>query len=60
MHPLPRKGEISEAVDTDPRAKYLTEQMASGLSTRMALLAAMLLENPYEVLAQLEIWSDLR
>ena len=37
MHPLPRKGEISEAVDTDPRAVYF-KQMKYGLYTRMALL----------------------
>jgi carbamoyl-phosphate synthase/aspartate carbamoyltransferase/dihydroorotase len=38
MHPLPRVGEISEAVDSDPRAAYF-RQMRCGLYMRMALLA---------------------
>ena len=42
MHPLPRVGEISEEIDSDPRALYLTEQMRNGLYIRMALLAAVL------------------
>lgn len=37
MHPLPRVGEITEDVDTDPRAVYF-EQMRNGLFLRMALL----------------------
>lgn len=38
MHPLPRVGEISTEVDSDPRAKYFSQQMQNGMFTRMALL----------------------
>ncbi len=41
MHPLPRVGEISYAVDQDPRAAYF-RQMRNGMFIRMALLAAVL------------------
>ena len=41
MHPLPRKAEISEEVDVDPRAAYF-RQMRNGLFTRMAILAMVL------------------
>ncbi len=41
MHPLPRVGEISDAVDVDPRAAYF-RQMENGMFIRMALLAAVL------------------
>lgn len=41
MHPLPRVGEISDAVDGDPRAAYF-RQMENGMFIRMALLAAVL------------------
>ncbi len=41
MHPLPRVGEISPAVDDDPRAAYF-RQMECGLYVRMALLAMVL------------------
>jgi len=41
MHPLPRVGEISYAVDADPRASYF-RQMKNGMYVRMALLAAVL------------------
>ena len=41
MHPLPRLGEISYAVDQDPRAAYF-RQMENGMFIRMALLAAIL------------------
>lgn len=41
MHPLPRVGEISIEVDTDPRAAYF-RQMEYGLYVRMALLAMVL------------------
>lgn len=41
MHPLPRIGEISEAVDADPRAAYF-EQMRNGLYVRMAILKLIL------------------
>ncbi|MCB0076583.1 MAG: aspartate carbamoyltransferase [Anaerolineales bacterium] len=41
MHPLPRVGEILEAVDDDPRAAYF-RQVRNGLYIRMALLAAVL------------------
>jgi len=42
MHPLPRVDEITTDVDDDPRAVYLTEQIDSGLYTRMALLKMIL------------------
>jgi len=41
MHPFPRVGEISYAVDNDPRAAYF-RQMTNGMYIRMALLAAVL------------------
>ncbi|MBI1294060.1 aspartate carbamoyltransferase [bacterium] len=41
MHPLPRVGEISYAIDDDPRAAYF-RQMRNGMYIRMALLAAVL------------------
>lgn len=41
MHPLPRVGEISEAVDADPRAAYF-RQMENGMYARMALLSLVL------------------
>lgn len=37
MHPLPRVGELSHAIDEDPRAIYF-EQAANGVPIRMALL----------------------
>jgi len=43
MHPLPRVGEITLDVDSDPRAIYLTEQIKNGMYVRMALLALVLL-----------------
>lgn len=39
MHPLPRVGEISEDLDSDPRAYYLLKQMKNGLVVRMAILS---------------------
>ena len=41
MHPLPRVGEISYHLDSDPRAAYF-RQMENGMYIRMALLAAVL------------------
>ncbi len=41
MHPLPRVGEISYAIDDDPRAAYF-RQMRNGMYIRMALLASVL------------------
>jgi len=41
MHPLPRVGEITEEVDSDPRAAYF-RQMENGMFVRMALLALVL------------------
>ena len=41
LHPLPRVGEISPKVDTDPRAGYFG-QVRNGMYVRMALLAAVL------------------
>lgn len=42
MHPLPRVDEITPEVDDDPRSVYLTDQIDSGLFTRMALLKMIL------------------
>lgn len=42
MHPLPRVGEITPEVDTDPRSVYMHEQMQNGLYIRMALLKLIL------------------
>lgn len=42
MHPLPIVDEITPEVDSDPRAVYLTDQVDSGLFTRMALLVMIL------------------
>ena len=42
MHPLPRNDEISLEVDNNLRAVYLTDQIDSGLFTRMALLKMIL------------------
>jgi len=39
MHPLPRVGEIDPAVDSDPRAVYLSAQVRNGMYIRMALLS---------------------
>jgi len=41
MHPLPRVGEISTEVDSDPRAAYF-RQVENGMYVRMALLAMVL------------------
>lgn len=41
MHPFPRKGEILQEVDTDPRASYF-EQIRNGMYIRMALLGLVL------------------
>ena len=41
MHPLPRVGEITTELDSDPRAAYF-RQMKYGLHVRMALLYAMI------------------
>ncbi len=41
MHPLPRVGEISTAIDNDPRAAYF-RQMKNGLFVRMALLDSLI------------------
>ncbi len=41
MHPLPRVGELDEAIDADPRAAYF-RQVQYGMYVRMALLAAVL------------------
>lgn len=38
MHPLPRVGEITTDVDSDPRAVYLRSEIRNGLYIRMALL----------------------
>ncbi|MFA5770926.1 MAG: aspartate carbamoyltransferase [Patescibacteria group bacterium] len=42
MHPLPRVGEIETAVDSDPRAVYLTTEAKNGMYVRMALLKLIL------------------
>ncbi|MFT4647846.1 MAG: aspartate carbamoyltransferase catalytic subunit [Glaciecola sp.] len=41
MHPLPRRDEISEEIDNDPRSIYF-KQAARGVPIRMALLASLL------------------
>jgi len=41
LHPLPRNSEISEEVDSDPRAAYF-RQMENGMFVRMALLASIM------------------
>jgi aspartate carbamoyltransferase len=42
MHPLPRVGEITKAVDLDERAVYLRSEIRNGMYVRMALLALVL------------------
>jgi aspartate carbamoyltransferase catalytic subunit len=42
MHPLPKVGEIEAAVDEDPRAIYLNEEIRNGLYVRMALMGLVL------------------
>ena len=42
MHPLPRVGEIETAVDSDPRAVYLTTEAKNGMYVRMALFKLIL------------------
>ncbi len=44
MHPLPRAGEITPAVDRDPRAAYF-RQTHYGVPVRMALLTAALVDE---------------
>ncbi|MCP5022431.1 MAG: aspartate carbamoyltransferase catalytic subunit [bacterium] len=41
MHPLPRRDEISEEIDNDPRSIYF-KQAARGVPIRMALLASLM------------------
>jgi len=41
MHPLPRVGEITPEVDSDPRAVYF-RQVEYGMYVRMALLALLM------------------
>lgn len=41
LHPLPRVGEITDEVDSDPRAAYF-RQMENGMYVRMSLLAHIL------------------
>lgn len=42
MHPLPRIGEVSLEVDSDPRAQYLRSEVRNGMYVRMALIALIL------------------
>lgn len=42
MHPLPRVGEITPEVDSDPRAVYLRSEIRNGMYIRMALLTLIL------------------
>ncbi len=42
MHPLPRVNELDSAIDSDPRAVYLTKQIKNGMFVRMALLGLVL------------------
>ena len=48
MHPLPRVGEITTDVDSDPRAQYFS-QAGNGLYVRMALLDHLLGNTPETV-----------
>ena len=41
LHPLPRRNEIPEFVDSDPRSRYW-EQVENGMSARVALIAHVL------------------
>ncbi|MBK7878065.1 MAG: aspartate carbamoyltransferase catalytic subunit [Planctomycetes bacterium] len=41
MHPLPRRDELSEEIDSDPRSIYF-KQAARGVPIRMAILASLL------------------
>lgn len=45
LHPLPRVGEISPEIDTDPRVLYFPEQTRNGLYIRMALLHDLFCKN---------------
>jgi aspartate carbamoyltransferase catalytic subunit len=54
MHPLPRVGEISTAIDSDPRAQYIKTQMPYGKWVRMALLAAVLGREEDQIRGYLE------
>jgi aspartate carbamoyltransferase catalytic subunit len=45
MHPLPRRDEISEDIDSDPRSIYF-KQAARGVPIRMAILALLLGAQP--------------
>jgi len=47
MHPLPRRDEISDEVDADPRSIYF-KQAARGVPIRMAILAWLLGRVPLE------------
>lgn len=38
LHPLPRNSEISEAIDSDPRATYHQKQVRNGIYIRASLL----------------------
>lgn len=42
MHCLPRVGEISTEIDSDPRAVYMKSQIKNGMYVRMALLTLIL------------------
>ncbi len=53
LHPLPRVNEISPKIDSDPRAKYF-DQTYSGLMMRKAIIAALLLQEPFETLKKYE------
>lgn len=58
MHPLPRRDEISEDIDSDPRSIYF-KQAARGVPIRMAILAMLLGEIDLGGAApdqQREIW----
>ena len=47
MHPLPRRDEISDEVDADPRSIYF-KQAARGVPIRMAILSWLLGRVPLE------------
>lgn len=45
LHPLPRRGELAQDVDSHPAANYF-EQARNGVAVRMAVLSRLLEESP--------------
>ncbi|MDP2585861.1 MAG: aspartate carbamoyltransferase [Candidatus Levybacteria bacterium] len=59
LHPLPRVGEITEDVDRDERAVYLTNQIRNGMYIRMSIAALALgKERSWQILKEeLKFWK---